>query len=106
MFTREDLFLLEELKRNPDYQMIRCCNEYVQYRSRSTGHIFLITKVDFNCYYPYVMYHSHNLNDVLHHHYQTKSLKEALKSFDEHERWVNRVEPMIKKFKTPRYKYE
>lgn len=105
MFTQSDMLLLEELKHNPNYQIIRMCTELVQYRSRSTGHVFLITRVDFNCRFPYLMYHSHRLTDTLHHHYQTPSLKAALDSFNQHEDYVNRVEPMLVKLKRERYKY-
>lgn len=108
MFTHKELLLFEELKQNENYQFIRMTDDYFEFRSRNSGHCWIIKKEpgSFELRCPYTIYHKHKTSDYYHRHWQTYSVKKCAESIKEHDDYVMRERPLFKNNKhrnTPKY---
>lgn len=108
MFTHEELLLFEELKQNENYQFIRMTDDYFEFRSRNSGHCWIIKKEpgSFGLRYPYTIYHKHKTTDYYHRHWQSYSVEKCVESITDHDNYVMRVEPLINNMKERRPVYE
>lgn len=97
MFTKKQLSFLN----NSNYQLIRITDDYVEFRSRNTWHCWIIKREpeSFRLRYPYIIYHKHKLSDCYHRHWQSYSIEKCAESIKNHDDYVMRVEPMLKRYR-------
>lgn len=95
MITNHEISLIEE---NSNYQIIRITGNYIEFRSRNTWHCWIIALDNVSQMYPYSIYHKHKLSHDYHRHWQSYSFEKCLKSIQDHDDYVLKVNPVINKY--------
>ena len=78
-----------------DFQLVRVTDDYIEFRSRSTRHFWIIKKEKINVKCPYTIYHKHKLTDYYHRHWQTYSFEKCVESILDHDAYVLRIDKQL-----------
>ena len=89
MFTKKQLSLLDD----SIFQTIRITDDFIELRSRSTCHCWIIKKEppSLNLRYPFTLYHKHKPSDFYHKHGQSYSVEKCIESIHNHDAYVTRI---------------
>jgi hypothetical protein len=71
------------------FSLIRSNDNFIEVRSKNTGHYWIIKKSIYQFKYPISLYHKHRTNDVYYHlHKRFFSVKASLDEIYEHDDYV------------------
>jgi hypothetical protein len=84
MFCQKDINQLQ----SSYFVMIRRVENFIEVRSKNTGHCWIIKKLDYSSTLPVIIYHKHNNRDYYHRHGQATSITHAIKDIKNHDTYV------------------
>ncbi len=85
MFTQKEIRLIT----SPYFSVIRQTENYIEFKSKNTGHCWIIHKHSHDDKYPVWVYHKHHQKDEYYHrHWQGYTVEQCIKSIKGHDSYV------------------